>query len=211
MEDKKMDRRMLRSRRQMQDALRELVAEKEYHRISVADIAEKAGVSRPTFYSHFKTRDDLLLSCFDATFEDFFEKLEDFMQSEEVDLGASFYARQLIVWVFELWAEREELIRLLLHSRAEGLVLQRFQEYTMQALQIHLERLGLVDYPEELKLLVVDCLAGVMMTLFRRWLENTETYTPELMGAMFETLMIPGLLAIFQGGDMNEWFVGEGA
>ena len=168
-------------------------------------------MSRPTFYSHFKTRDDLLLSCFDATFEDFFEKLEDFMQSEEVDLGASFYARQLIVWVFELWAEREELIRLLLHSRAEGLVLQRFQEYTMQALQIHLERLGLVDYPEELKLLVVDCLAGVMMTLFRRWLENTETYTPELMGAMFETLMIPGLLAIFQGGDMNEWFVGEGA
>ena len=48
------DRRVLRTRATLQAALIELVAEQDLPRISVADVAERAGVSRSTFYDHYQ-------------------------------------------------------------------------------------------------------------------------------------------------------------
>ena len=42
-------------------ALFKLMSENEYERISVKDIAEKAGVGRATFYRHFKWKEDVLM------------------------------------------------------------------------------------------------------------------------------------------------------
>lgn len=198
---------MIRSRRQMQQALRQLVQEKEYRKISVADIAERAGVSRPTFYSHYKTRDDLLLSCFDSIFDRFFEELG----SWSVDADTSQppgpgYTQRLIARVFEMWSEEKELIRLLLSSGTETLVLGRFQEYTMMAFQIHFEQYEQRVIPEPLLPLVVQCLASVMMALLKEWLEHDMAYPPEFMGAMYETLVRPGLESILNGGALDHWF-----
>jgi AcrR family transcriptional regulator len=48
------DRRVVRSRAQLQDALRALVLEKDYDKISVQEILDRAGVGRATFYAHFR-------------------------------------------------------------------------------------------------------------------------------------------------------------
>ena len=46
----------------MHEALGGLIREKAYDRITVADILERARVSRSTFYIHFRDKDDLLAS-----------------------------------------------------------------------------------------------------------------------------------------------------
>jgi len=57
----KLDRRKERTRRLLRDALMELIVEKGYEAITIQDITERANVARPTFYLHYKDKDELLL------------------------------------------------------------------------------------------------------------------------------------------------------
>lgn len=43
------------------------VADKGYARVSVADVVQRAGVSRKTFYEQFSNKDDCFLAAYDAT------------------------------------------------------------------------------------------------------------------------------------------------
>ena len=52
-------------------ALFKLMAEYEYEKISVIDIANKAGVSRATFYRNFKRKEDIIIYYFNRNKEHF--------------------------------------------------------------------------------------------------------------------------------------------
>jgi len=56
----KVDPRVRRTRRLLQQALTELMAEKSFRSITVQDIAERATVNRVTFYAHFADKYALL-------------------------------------------------------------------------------------------------------------------------------------------------------
>jgi AcrR family transcriptional regulator len=50
-----------------------LISKKGYYRVTIEDICEKAGVSRGTFYSHFKSKDEIVIEQFlklDAYYSD---------------------------------------------------------------------------------------------------------------------------------------------
>ena len=59
-ENVRVDRRVRRTRFAVQSALVHLMIERDYAAITVADIAERADVSRSTFYLHFADKDDVL-------------------------------------------------------------------------------------------------------------------------------------------------------
>jgi AcrR family transcriptional regulator len=54
------DRRVRRTRASINDAFVQLVGEKEYDDITIADILDRADVGRSTFYAHFEDKDDLM-------------------------------------------------------------------------------------------------------------------------------------------------------
>jgi AcrR family transcriptional regulator len=53
------DPRVKRTRKALQDALVELMAEKKFDAISVQDIADRSTINRTTFYDHFADKSDL--------------------------------------------------------------------------------------------------------------------------------------------------------
>jgi AcrR family transcriptional regulator len=59
------DRRVQKTRKLLQDALIELVAEKGYEAVSIREILDQANVGRSTFYSHFQDKEQLLHSILD--------------------------------------------------------------------------------------------------------------------------------------------------
>ncbi|MGV3712246.1 TetR/AcrR family transcriptional regulator [Pseudolysinimonas sp.] len=65
-----MDPRIARTRRSLQEALFELARERELDEISIADIAERAGVNRSSFYQHYSDKDTLLADAIDAVVEE---------------------------------------------------------------------------------------------------------------------------------------------
>src|SRR5688572_3412972 len=60
-----LDRRVQKTRKLLQDALIELVAEKGYEAVTIREILDKANVGRSTFYAHFQDKDQLLHSILD--------------------------------------------------------------------------------------------------------------------------------------------------
>jgi len=58
------DRRVLRTRKQLDAAFIDLLFRRSYGNIRVSDITRKADVGRATFYAHYASKDDLLSSQF---------------------------------------------------------------------------------------------------------------------------------------------------
>jgi AcrR family transcriptional regulator len=66
----RLDPRIRRTRQLLQDALRNLLEQKEFDKISVHDITEAATVNRATFYAHYEDKFALLGELIRVTFLD---------------------------------------------------------------------------------------------------------------------------------------------
>ena len=71
MGSRKVDRRIQRTRQLLDNALIELILEKEYDKITVQNIIDQANVGRSTFYAHYLDKDDLLEKSMERTMEEF--------------------------------------------------------------------------------------------------------------------------------------------
>jgi AcrR family transcriptional regulator len=83
-------------------AMLRATAELGYREVSVQDVLDRAGVSRPTFYEHFKNKEDCFLAAFDAAGARLHERLE--TAAAESDDG----------WRGSLRMALEELLRFVL-------------------------------------------------------------------------------------------------
>ncbi|MBO5223666.1 MAG: TetR/AcrR family transcriptional regulator [Clostridia bacterium] len=62
---KKEDKRVTKTKRDLRNALGNLLKEKPYSKITVCDICDEAVVNRMTFYKHYMDKNDLLSDMFD--------------------------------------------------------------------------------------------------------------------------------------------------
>ena len=69
-----LDPRVRRTRKMLQDALAQLLKEKEFDKISIGDIAEASTLNRATFYDHYPDKFALLESLVATQFEDLIAK-----------------------------------------------------------------------------------------------------------------------------------------
>ncbi|RIW28663.1 TetR/AcrR family transcriptional regulator [Bacillus salacetis] len=67
------DRRVVKSKRAMKDALISLMETKDFKTISVSDIVRSADLNRGTFYKHYQYKEDILKEIIEEITEDLFE------------------------------------------------------------------------------------------------------------------------------------------
>ncbi|MFR5875243.1 MAG: TetR/AcrR family transcriptional regulator [Eubacterium sp.] len=60
-----MDKRVLKTRSAIFNAVFDLSTEKELDKISVIELCERAGINKSTFYLHYNSIDDCFKKCFD--------------------------------------------------------------------------------------------------------------------------------------------------
>lgn len=65
MAEEKADRRINRTRLLLRSAMTSLIREKGFEALTVQDIIDRADVGRSTFYTHFKSKEDLLKGAVD--------------------------------------------------------------------------------------------------------------------------------------------------
>ena len=71
---KDLDPRVRRTRKMLQDALAQLLKEKEFDKISIGDIAEASTLNRATFYDHYQDKFALLQTLVATQFEELIAK-----------------------------------------------------------------------------------------------------------------------------------------
>lgn len=69
--DRTKDKRVLRSKRMLRQALVELIQEKEFQKITVTDVVKHADINRGTFYAYYRDVYDLLENVENEMIEEF--------------------------------------------------------------------------------------------------------------------------------------------
>ena len=121
-----LNRQALRSQRFLQEALIGLLKEKPYRKITISDISDRADLARPTFYAHFNTKDDLLLSYVDGIFEQIFDQLLAAAKSIQKDDPTG---EAVMINLFKLWQENGDILRLVITADIDMLILGHLREY----------------------------------------------------------------------------------
>lgn len=184
------DRRVLRTRQLVLDALLALIREQGYDSITVQEIIDRANIGRSTFYAHFKDKDDLLI-----------QGLNDIIHSlvAELDIAATHSALNLhlpIICVEPLFRHAEEefkLHRAIFGSQGIHIIIHRIRKHLSEHIQEKLEQLYGSDPGAGMPLeLLAFHLASTAMNLLRWWLDNNRPYSPQDMDRYFQHLTMIG-------------------
>lgn len=80
---KKIDRRVLRTRQSLGDALVDLTLENGYDSITIKELTQSASIGYATFFRHFKSKDELLMYVLESVLEDLNSLMDVDMSSYE--------------------------------------------------------------------------------------------------------------------------------
>jgi AcrR family transcriptional regulator len=195
MKTQKTDRRSLRTRRLLGEALIALLLEKRYEDITVQDILERANIGRSTFYEHYWDKEDLLTSEIERVIDVLDHRLSA-SQQHAADLIPS-------LALFQHVQEQQRLFQAFLRgqgfretlNRGQGFraVTQAFQDLLRQRVEQRLREQSKQEGSDELLAAVAAYVAGAFMTLMQWWLETELAWSPERMDALFRDLVLPGV------------------
>ena len=185
---KKTDPRIIRTRKLLQEATLALSAEKPYSKISISDITERAGVARPTFYLHYKTKDEVIVDYLDGIFKSYLDEITPYLQQK----NGGIYAQKL----FEQVERNSALLRPLLDPDLSNILISRFSDYIAYVSQTLIQK-GIIAIPdpspEYLNEFLVAGIAGYFYSVLLVWLEKGMPYTPEQMTAFLIPFINNGL------------------
>lgn len=176
------DRRIQRTRQFLQSALSELILEKGYEKVTVQDVIDRANVGRSTFYAHFESLDQLLLSGFEPLRTQF----EDFLSGTIFDLESP-------------WALSLAMFQQVQKQQGGYITLTHVQKYLYGYLLEHLKSAlpkRNKNIPPEL---LAHYVASSFIALLTWWIDNKYPFSAEKMNELFRQLVEPGTLAIMMG------------
>ena len=104
----KEDGRIIRSKRDLANALAELLQEKNYDEIGIKDITDKARVSKNTFYNNFNDKNELLQFLFQRYEDSLFEEISPQIKKFN-PIGRRLFLRSTVKKITHFFCSREAL------------------------------------------------------------------------------------------------------
>ena len=179
------DRRTVRTRRSLGDALVTLILKKGYEAITVQDIIDEADVGRSTFYMHYTGKEDLLR----ASFETLRRVLT---EAAVVTRGQGSEPLPFSLALFEHACAHKHIYRALAGGRGGVVVGKQMRLVLADVVRKELASEPAVDIPAEIRVqFVVDTFLSVLSWSIGR----KPAVPPPRMDAIFRRLVLEGLSA----------------
>jgi AcrR family transcriptional regulator len=171
---------MARTDRALEDAVLRLASERPVSRISVTELTETAGVTRPTFYNRYRSPLELLLTVLDADLAKVYEREEQWRAEESVSGDEAL--RRATGEVVDHVARFADIYRHTLEDPAdrgvyEALV-RHFSEYSLAFME------RLTKLPAGNRELMAQFVSHGFAGAIRAWLADGGLNTDELVDAV---------------------------
>ena len=183
-----MDKRSEKTLDKIYDAFTALMNEKAYEEIIIQDVLDKSKVGRSTFYSYFKTKNDLLLKVSHDIFEHVFSHSLQEEKSHDFSNESIFDYKHLITHIFYHIKDKNELIKGIMSSSGNNLFLDGFKS--------HLKRFAdsyFSNYKYESNLIPLDLKKSLLINnfivLLEYWIQDDFKETPEKLTEYFVSLV----------------------
>ena len=180
------DKRARRTRDLLAEALLSLGARGVLDDMAVGDLAEKAGVSRSTFYQHFASKDDFLVRSW-----------VNLLEATETAYARLYPDRPDIIPsrpLFEHVAKARDFVRSLVCSEVYPRQMTAGEEKLRDIAEANLRR-RMPQWRKERCRETAIYIAGGFVGLLRWWMESGLKRSPEEMQAAFERLSASALAA----------------
>lgn len=183
-----MNRRQQRTRSAIFTAFIELLSEKNYNKITVQEIIDKANVGRSTFYSHFETKDHLI--------KEFCKDLFDHIFSEDIETECTQYSNKndiesLIAHILYHLQQSEKNLRKILICESSEIFIMYFKEYILKLvknqilLNVDKRKLNVpVDY-------LKNHIAMSLIETIKWWMINKMEEKPEKIAKYYINVILP--------------------
>lgn len=180
----KTDRRILRTRNALGDALVALMREKNFDDITVQEVLDRAEVGRATFYVHYRDKHDLFLS----DVEDFLELICGALKGKNANPKRLLPVQEFFTHIREVRQFYEAVVRSGkmndVRALAQG-VFARLIEERLQAAGLEIEA--------RQRSAQAHALAGSFFSLLDWWLDKGMKADPQEMDALFHRIAWKGL------------------
>lgn len=176
------DRRVLRTRRMLRDALIALLGERGWDRVSVQDLCDRADVGRSTFYTHFVDKEDLLVGGLD-------DLRKMLLAQRPPSTSAGSGALGFVTGLIEHVDQHQRLFRALIGKHSGYVVQKRFRQLLVSLVKDDLAGRG----PQADA--VAHYVAGAFFELLSWWLDGRNPLGPPELEDLFRRLTAPVLAA----------------
>ena len=184
---KKPDRRVVRTKRAIRKAFINLLARKEYSRITVKDIAAAAAVDRKTVYNYYSGIYEIR------------EELENdiirILDSAVSDLDFRKYAqdpRALFETLARILNENMDLYGNILLIDSKSVVIRKFTDVIAAWVRGGLEQSALAAFGEERIGLATTFITSGIMNAWQQWYHSDRRLSSEEMASLIGTLVLVG-------------------
>lgn len=181
------DRRSVRTREALREALLMLILERGWDAIAVQDLCERANIGRSTFYTHYPNKDALLVGSLD----ELRAALRQSAVAGRADGNSGDFGFAL--GLIEHAHEQRRLFRALVGRRSGYVVQQRFKEMVIKLVGEELPAGDATGLP---RAAAQRWIAGAFVELLGWWIEQRSLLPPAELAAMFEALARPVWLAL---------------
>jgi AcrR family transcriptional regulator len=173
----KVDRRVLRTKKSLEQALIALTLEKDYDAITIQEITDRADIGYRTFFRHYSNKDELLQDVLNTTMMALRELMSP--PSEEILADPNFSPTDFTqgVLLFQHVQENRDLYQVLM--RSERTLKESILDFAKKEMEANLNHLAI---PAVSVALLSNHLVWAMWALVRWWLESDMPYTPDQMG-----------------------------
>jgi AcrR family transcriptional regulator len=186
-----LDRRQRRTRRRLHEAMRELLAEKDFAGLTVGEIADRVDIARKTFYLHYPDKETLLWASLESLFD---ELAAEVSALDAATLLAD--GKPLTYPVFAHVKAHAGLYRVLLAENGPAGFIPRFMAYmTRQSYERHAPLRAMAPRITVEPQFTARFLAGALVNVLVWWLDDDDLATPpETVAYRFSQLAAPGVL-----------------
>ena len=184
------------TRERCQQAFIELLREHGYQGVRMIEVARRAGVSRPTLYRYFSSREEMFRVLADQIFDLFYDQaehyLEDFDDSMSLAMNrlAASIALKHLIWV-----------QALADSGADDIFVSQLRKYFARLVGSMLRhKQKKVSSPERLEA-VTAMMAGACFYPLKHWLRTGMKQSPAEMAEVLSHTFNGGLLDLLAADD----------
>ncbi|AAK78700.1 AcrR family transcriptional regulator [Clostridium acetobutylicum] len=159
------------SKKWLVQALLDLMREKPYSSISVKEIADRAQLSRRTFYRNFKIKEDLLSEYFNYLFEDYTESLKELTVLSINDV---------LITYFEFWNKHINELKLLKQNHLFYLIMEQANSFIPNINKF--ENVKWHDYDNHTEEEYIGLYSiGGLWNVLSNWIDRTDRQSPQEM------------------------------
>lgn len=195
MSEKALDRRIQKTLQHLQNALAELIAEKDYEDITIQDILDRANVGRSTFYAHFENKDQLLRSILTRLNEEFEAGIRR-LSAEHASFEDN--SADMPLRVVQFVEQNRRLFQAMLGKQRPGVASNPLYDYLYTVTWEHHRQMIQMQHGDPVRLEVAahyytSAFIGALMW----WLERDLIYSAEEFSQLLNQFALPGLNKVF--------------